>query len=179
MMPLPVDSGEIVRLAVFPFSVFAELHRVADPIASRTRWPEYDTALFVLTGQAPKESGIKFQIRPEWTADTADDVIVLAIDAWISPATVKNAYSRQQHAILGGRSRAHERSLELVRLAVESMEPGGSLPQPEPLMTLWNARYRDRAYKGLWRFRSHYAEAVQQILKPAERGREKRDWGRR
>ena len=62
----------------------------------------------------------------------------------------------------------------MLELAVEKVRSGGVLPQPEALMAAWNSRYPERAYHDRWRFRNHYAEAVQQILKPGQMTREKR-----
>ena len=171
--PVLADGGRVVRLAGFPGSVSEALQRVSQKVAKATRWPEFDSALFVITGAAPSETGIKFQVRPEWTLHSAEDVIVLTIDAWVSPETVAHAYRNMQRGVLDGRSRAHDKGLDIASLAVELMPAGGTLPNPDDLFEAWNRRFPKERYDHRWRFRSHYKEAVKKLLFPGHRVLEK------
>lgn len=173
-MPLPAVRGYLQKLAVFPHSVFAVLRELSLSLSSKCRWNQYEAVLFAVSGRVPTGTGIQYEARPEWTSLTADDVVVLTVDSWVSPETVADTYRWIQQDILGGRSRAHETSLEIVDLAVEKMRPGGPFPAPEKLMREWNRRHPARAYQQLWRFKSHYATAVEQILFSGRLSHEKR-----
>jgi hypothetical protein len=172
-LPLPVADGRIERLGLFPGSVFATLQDVAAKVASACRWDLYSAVQFVLSGVAPEERGIQCHVHPHWGTTIAKgtfpagDVIVLEVEPWLSYKTVAAAYRVLQRRVLGGRSRAHDTSLDLVKLAVEVMGPGESLPDARRLMDTWNSRYPKRKYRELWRFRDGYAHALMAILYPA------------
>jgi len=166
--PVLSEDGTVMRLAGFPHTVFDALQHVSQQVAKDTRWPEFDAALFVLTGIPPDETGIRFNLRPDWTSCLAEDVIVLTVDSWISAETVAQTYRDLQRDVLDGRSRAHEKSLAIVKLAIELMEPGGAPPTPDDLFDAWNKRFPEEPYEDRWRFRSHYKEAFRQLLRPGE-----------
>jgi hypothetical protein len=173
-MPLPAGRNRIEVLGLFPGSVLAELQKVSQKVGSACRWDQLSAALFVLTGSPPVETGIRYEIRPEWgptiTAGSfpAEEVIVLYIDSWLSPPTVADHYRKIQALTLGGRSRAHDTSLEIVKLAVQMMKPGEALPEPERLMRKWNRTHLNQPYTELWRFKSHYSRAFDSILLPGK-----------
>jgi hypothetical protein len=122
---------------------------------------------------------MRFLVRPGPSISVAagafpsEDVLVLEVDSWVTPETVADAYGRLQRLVLGGRSRAHTKSLEIVRLAVAMMKPGEPLPSAEDVMKKWN-RSQPSKYKHLWRFRDDYARALRQILYPGRSSRAKR-----
>ena len=173
-MTLPLENGRTGEVALFRQSVLAKLRDVSIAVAEACRWDVCDAARFVLCGAAPKERGIRYEVQPEWGPTIArgsfpaEEVIVLRVDSWLSPSTVAAAYGEIQRLVLGGRSRAHDASLELMELAVALMEPGGFLPDDERLREEWNRKFPRRAYLDAWRFRSRYSEAFSNILTPGK-----------
>jgi hypothetical protein len=136
-------------------------------------WKANHAARFVLTGEPPKGES------PLWADRGTRGEIVLHVSPWISPESVKNAYTRElwfrgwmtEH--YGGpkakrRRRLSDKSLKLLRFItdrIDRIDHRGRRPNGRDVAAQWDATYPEWAYRGdtrtMWR---DYNRALRQVV---------------
>jgi hypothetical protein len=153
-------------------SPLGALRDLGNDLTKRYRgWKRNYATRFVLTGEAP-------EIRP-LVVEGQGSTFIMRVEPWISPESVKNAYTRElwfrgwMNEHYGGRKvkrrrRPADKNLKLLRFVTDRIDHRGRRPNGREVAAQWDAAYPDWAYRGntrrLWR---DYKRALQQVAPEA------------
>lgn len=131
-MPFMVGSGDKwlrVNVGEDPNNRLFILRKLSEKIARYYGWSEAETAWFILTGVAP--TPLPIQVITERCARGKGNRIILSIESWISPETVKEAYQAVVNDLSSGWRKGRKgkwgiRISEMFRFIVNEAKKGES-----------------------------------------------------
>jgi len=164
---LTADGEGWVPQVAWQGSVFYELARLSDRLASSFPWLQEQATMFILTGEAPFVSPLLVD-PPHWRLGSYAYVrLTVHVEPWVSVESVARLFRHLQMGALPKRSRAiGEKHLSLLEFVTKHSQSGDDVPSFEILLQLWNKSHPRWKYSSAWRFARDYRRVGQNIVFP-------------
>ncbi len=164
---LTADGESWVPQRVWRDSVFHELGELSDRLARSYPWLQEQATMFILTGEAPFISPIRFDPADWRIGSYAYARFTLYVEPWVSTESVARLFRHLQKGTLGKRSRAiSDKHLTLLEFVTRYSQSGDQVPSFESLVHLWNKAHPKWKYKSAWRFARDYRRVGQNVVQP-------------
>ncbi|HEV2126936.1 MAG TPA: hypothetical protein VGW38_29655 [Chloroflexota bacterium] len=153
--------------------VLADLQRLASNLAKRTRWDEYSTTTFILTGRTPPVGLIRVNIDTWYGAQAYGPLRVRRMELSIHPNTTPTelaAFYRRAREQIMPAPRARRRSkTRPPSLLVEFVD---SLPNAkwQERFDAWNRAHPDLTYGAITNMQRDYRHALKLVKNDSDRG---------
>ena len=157
---------------IWPSSVLSELQKLSADLAHYNPWDEYETAWFVLTGDAPTVSPLEIHVRHKSLTHISRSLISMEIEPWLPAQTVMQKYRILQKRLLGGENRPLSmRNLAVLRFVTAQTNDRGGHPSWNDMLEAWNTAHPEDTYDDVRLIERDYRRATV-VLNPPFRWQE-------
>ena len=146
---------------VWPGSLLDYISRFTAKWARMYKWEEEDMLWALLTGEAPRLSALKVNVRHSLGNQTT---ITLAVAPWVGADVVEKNYRKIQRQVLVRGNHAPERSIAVLRFVERVIREEGKRPTWEKLWRRWNREKPHWAYKDYRGLRQAYERTLKKVV---------------
>jgi hypothetical protein len=155
-------ATHVKRMPTAAKGPLAWLRHLSEQLAKSYHWQPAQATLFVLTGQVPLVSSLRWSVK---ASDEAGARLELNLDPLLSPKQLSAKYARLRKRLVGTRARVRQLSEKHLTLANFVADRPADEAWAKRLRT-WNAEYPRWKYRHESNFRRDAARATARILAP-------------